>query len=120
MCVKLIKAKQEIPYDMGVPLEDQIKGCSKVIVDFRPNDPQLEKFMDEIERFAETGLSFKFNVQVIHNAQILGAKIKKQVKKVQKDLSVNELIKLMALAFDNSDRKLSEISEMCMGKVCVK
>ena len=120
MCVKIIKSKKEIPYDTNVPLEDQIVGCTKVLVDFKPNDPQLEKFMDEIERFAETGLNFKVNVQVIHNAQILGAKIKKQVKKVQKDLSVNEIIKLFALTFDNSDRKLEEISNMCFGKNCVK
>lgn len=119
MCITIFTLNDHKPYDMGRPLEEQLKDCKEITIDFKPHDPSVEKFLDEIERFASNGIAYKLNIKVIHNNEILGAKIKRQVKKVESDLTVNELIKLMALTYDIADRKLEELSN-CMGKNCVK
>lgn len=116
MCITIFTSDEQRPYDMGHPLEEQLNGCKEITIDFRPHDPSVEKFLDEIERFASRGLTYKLNIKVIHNNEILGAKIKRQVKKVETSLTVNELIKLMALTYDIADRKLEEISNFCMEK----
>lgn len=120
MSITILTADEQKPYDMSKTLESQLVGCKQIIVDFRLHDPTIEKFLDEIERFANYGIGHKLNIKVIHNDQLLGAKIKRQVKKVESSLAMNELIKLMALTYDITDRKLEELSNFCMGKHCAK
>jgi hypothetical protein len=113
MCIKIIRAEDEIKYDINKPLEEQIRGSKQIVVDYEPNDPSLEKFLDEIERFCQTGISRTFNIKVNHNSSIMGAKVKNKMKMYSKDLELNEVIKSLVNSFSNTDKKLEEIAEMC-------
>lgn len=110
MCVKLITTNSEVAYDVSTPLEKQLKGCKQIIIDYQPNDPSIEKFLDEVERFCLKGIPCNLNIKVNPNNQILGAKTKKRAKKVQKGLKVNDLIKMMTLSYDKTDKDLEDLA----------
>lgn len=114
MCIKIIRADDEIKYDISKPLEDQIKGSKQIIVDYEPNDPSLEKFLDEIERFCHTGISRTFNIKVKHNNNVMGAKVNNIIKECAKDLNLNEVIKSLVNSFSETDKKLEEIATICL------
>lgn len=118
MCIKIVRAKSEVEYDMSIPLEEQIKGSNKIVINYEPKDPSVDKFMSEIERFCKTGISAKLNIQVMHNNHLIGAMIQKRLVGVANDLRVNDLIKLMASAHAASDRRLEELANLCMDGNC--
>ena len=121
MCVKIVTAEEDHAFDVSRPLEEQVIGCKQIIVNFVPHDPQVEKFLDEIERFTKTGVVCNLNIKVIHNNEILGAKAKRQTNQFKEDMSLNELVKMMALTYDRTDRALEEIFNMCnLSKANVK
>src|ERR1035438_7277640 len=91
MCIKIIRADDEIKYDKSKPLEDQIKGSKQIVIDYTPNDPSLERFLDEIERFCQTGINRTLNIKVKHNNNVMGAKVKSKIKEYAKDLKINEV-----------------------------
>jgi hypothetical protein len=111
-------ANEAIPYDMDVPLEDQLCNSSQIVIDYEPFDPSVSKFLNELERFSKTGIDQKVNIKVIHNDNIAGLKLKKKAKKAENDIKVNELIKLMALSHIEADCKLEELSNLCTNREC--
>lgn len=118
MCVKIVKNQQEIPYDLSQPLEVQIKGCDQIIVNYEPFDPQIEKLLSEMDRFSQTGVDAKINIKVVHNNHVFGVKIRKKLKKSTNDITLNEIIKLMALTYAETDKKLEELANCCTGANC--
>lgn len=118
MCVKIVRAKGEVEYDMSRPLEEQIRGSKHIVINYEPNDASVDKFLSEIDRFCQNGINANLNIKVIHNNHIAGAMVKKQVVGITKGLEFNALIKLMALAHAESDRKLEELAQYCMDGNC--
>lgn len=116
MCIKIIRADDEIKYDISKPLEDQIRGSKQIVVDYEPNDPSLDKFLDEIERFCQTGVNRTFNIKVKHNNNVMGAKVKSKMKEYAKDMNLNEVIRSLVNIYSEADKKLEEISTMCVVK----
>lgn len=118
MCVKIIRSKEEVSYNSELPLEDQIKGCKQVVVNYEPCDPSIDKFLDEVERLCKNGIAANLNIKFNHNNNLTGAKIGKEMYRLAKDLDINEIIKLMVTAQAEADRKLEELSGLCLGKNC--
>ena len=113
MCIKIIRAEDEIKYDINRSLEEQIVGSKQITIDYEPNDPSLGKFLCEIERFCKTGIGRTFNIKVKHNNNVMGAKVKSKMKEFANTLDVNELIKSLALSYSEADKKLEELAIIC-------
>lgn len=118
MCIKIIKLKEEVSYDTNKPLEEQLVGSKQIVVNYEPRDPSIDKFLDEVERMCKNGVSASLNIKFNHNNFLAGAKIKKEIIKLSKDLDVNELIKAVVSAHAEADKKLEEMAETCLGKRC--
>jgi hypothetical protein len=118
MCVNIVKGNKEFKYDAEKPLEEQINGSSEIIVNYLENDESVHHFIEEIQKYSQTSFNSEIKIKVIPNNLINGVRAKKKVLNATKSISVNELIKLMATSYQENDRKLSEIVNICMGKEC--
>ena len=116
MCITIVTAKKEVLYNTERPLEEQLKGSKKVVIDYDPSDTTLDTFLNEVEKLCKNGTSAKLNISFNHNNHLTGAKRKKEATKLSKDLDINEIIKLMVLAHSSVDKKLEELANYCMDK----
>jgi hypothetical protein len=116
MCVKLLKDSQLIEYDCSKPLAEQVKGCSEVLVNYQPNDREVSTFLAEMQQCAKTGVNPNIKVRVEYNDMINGYKTKKQFVKAMNDITLNEVVKLLALMQRSIDRSLEELSETCSNR----
>lgn len=105
-------------YDMTKPLEPQIAGCEEVVINYEPNDIALDKFLQEMDKCAKTGIDFNFSIKCIHNNYLNGKKTEKIANKIVGDMNVNELMKLLVLNHANTDQKLEDMIKICKGKNC--
>jgi hypothetical protein len=113
MCVKIIGPDTETKYDVGRPLEDQVCGSQKVVIDYNPLDPDINTFVCEMERLRDNGISADVKVDFLPNNFMSGMKVKNQVKKLTKDLNLNEVIKLLTVLQNKTDKALEELSSFC-------
>lgn len=116
MCIKIVRNKETVEYDMQLPLEDQIKGSKQIVVDYRPEDPSIEKFMDEIERLLQSGISAHLNIKVLHNNTISGARVKRKTSDIVSGVNFNEVIKLMTLVQSVADTRIDELLSLTKDK----
>ncbi len=115
MCVKIFNSGNEVSYDADQPLEAQIGDSSKVVINYDPQDPSIGKFLSEIERCTQNGVSLDLNLQVIHNNHLGGAKTKRLASKLSQDLCINDVIKAMATSYAETDKKLEELAN-CLSR----
>jgi len=115
MCIKLVNDKEEKPYDMARPLEEQIQGCQLIVVNYAPFDKSVDCFLSEVERFAKTGIDAKLNIRVVHNDYIVGFKLKQKLNRASNDITLNEIIKLIVLSHVETDKKLEELANTFAG-----
>lgn len=114
MCIKIFSSANEVEYDMDKPLEDQVGESNKIVIDYSPEDPSIEKFVDEVERICKNGVTCNLNIEVMTNSILKGGKVKRQTKALEFDLKLNDLIKLMTMTQSHTDKKLEEMSELCL------
>jgi allophanate hydrolase subunit 1 len=115
MCIKIKWSDAEIKYDSEKPLEDQISGSKEVLIKYDPQDPDMDKFLSEMERLCSSGIGVgsDIKIDVLHNNYLNGAKAMRQVKRLKKDLNLNEAIKLLTKLQSTTDKALQEISNYC-------
>ena len=113
MCVKILTNTAEVSYDMQKPLEDQLKGSKKIVINYEPKDPSIDHFLNQMERLCKNGISAKVNIQFNHNNHLRGAKLQKEMTMAAGNLDMNEVVKLMALIQSTTDRCLEEMSNLC-------
>ncbi len=113
MCVKIINPDSEVKYNSAIPLEEQIKASKRVRITYEKKDPDIDKFLCEMERLCRNGTSIYLDVEVLHNNQIKGARANKQMKRLMKDLNVNEAIKLLVKLQRVTDITLGELADYC-------
>jgi len=114
MCIKIVRLKEELEYDSSKPLEDQLKGAKQVVVNYQPHNSQIDQFLHEVERLCKTGVSASLNIKFNHNNHLLGAKAKKEIERLSKDIDFNEVIKLMTLIQRKADDTLEQMYEICL------
>lgn len=115
MCIKIINENSEIPYNIEKPLEEQIVGCKQIVVDYEPFNQEVDKFLQEIQRFANTGIHTDISIKVVHNNYLAGFTAKKNLNRALNDIDLNEIIKLMVLAQLETDKKLKELANIFIG-----
>lgn len=120
MSIKIVLADKEVDYNPEIPLEEQVQGSKKIVIDYKPNDTAINTFLDQVERVCAYGINCNLNIQVRHNNTIGGARIKAKTKKLEQGIQINELIKFLELARENADRQLEEMAKFCLGKECSK
>lgn len=113
MCVKIAKNNQLINYDCNKNLIDQTKDSTEVIVNYTPNDKEIDKFLKDFAYCSKVGIDPKLNIKVHYGDYLNGFKVKKLVKNIMNDININEFIKLMTLTQLKLDRILEEISLLC-------
>jgi len=116
MCITIVKTKNEIPYDITRPIEEQIRGSKQVVINYEPNDPSIEHFLNEVERICQNGIACSLNIKVIHNNYINGARTSKKSKQLEMELRLNDIVKIMSTSFYNNDKKLEELANLCLNR----
>lgn len=115
MCVKIVKEEVEITYDARQPIEAQLEGSQKVVVHYDPKDSSIDTFLHEMERLCKNGSFSTLNFEFNYNSNLNGFKAKNKMRTVQRDLEINEIVKLMVLMQSEADKKLDEITKACFG-----
>lgn len=115
MCIRIKGLDSDVKYNSDRPLEEQILGSKEVVIKYDPKDRDIDKFLCEMERLCSRGISVgtDIRVDVIHNNHIKGARAKNQVKRLNKDLNLNEAIKLLTNLQSKMDKSLGELSSFC-------
>lgn len=116
MCIKILNCGLECAYDAERPLEEQLSDSSEVHINYEPKDPSMDRFLGEMERLCKTGISATVNVKISHNDYLSGVKAKKQIRKFNKDLNLNEAIKLLTKLHSTIDKSLEELSNACLNE----
>ncbi len=117
MCIKIVRSHEEVEFNPSELLESQVRGAKQVVIDYDMNDTKIQSFMDQIDRIIKTGVSCQMNIKVQANNSLLGYRLEKKAKKISKELDINEAIKTIVSNHSETDRKLEELSEMCMGRI---
>lgn len=113
MCVKIVKEDLELKYDPEIPLEKQLEGSEEVFINYDSNDDSITKFLSEMERVCSIGLDLNVKINFVNNNSIQGARSKRKVKKIKKDLNLNEAIKILVDLQSKTDKTLKELSAFC-------
>ena len=118
MCIVIKKSHEDLEFNPMEPLENQIRNSNQVVIDYDPiYRSTVSSFMEQLDRIVKNGVSCKINIKVNNNHYLDGKKLDRQLKKFSVDLDVNEVVKTLVNNHLETDRRLEEISEMCMEKV---
>jgi hypothetical protein len=117
MCVKIICNDHEHEFNPLMPLEDQFVGAKEVIVNYDPVDTKIDSFLDEVERLCRTGISCNVDIKVNANNYLNGIKLERHIEKLKLKLDVNEVVKGLTKFHSETDKKLVEIQEICLGRL---
>ncbi len=116
MCIKIIGTEEQ-EFNPSEPLEEQIAGAKEIVVSYDPVDPKISSFVGQIELMVKNGVSLPADITVKTNNYLNGRKLERKLESLKRKLDVNEVVKGLTNFHAETDRKLSEISEMCLGKI---
>ena len=116
MCITIVRSHEEVEFEPSQPLEYQVRGAKQVVISYDPDDGGIQSFMEQMDRIVKTGVSCQMNIKVKSNNSLKSYQFERRVEEASKDLDLNEVVKTLVSNHLETDRKLSEISEMCMGK----
>jgi len=120
MCVKILKNNTEVSFDPEKEFMPQVNGAEKVVVNYQPKDKEVMGFIKCMEQCVKLGVNPNIKLQVNYDNQIEGARAKRKLKKALNDINLNEIVKLMVFAQNSVDKKLEEISSLCLKENDVK
>lgn len=116
MCVKIIGITEH-EFDPKIPLESQIKDAKEIYVNYDSCDLKIESFLGQMEMMAKNGISCNAEIVVNPNSDLDGFRFERKINKIKKKINVNEIAKSLTILHADTDRKLNEISEICLGRV---
>lgn len=116
MCVRMVRDNIPCSYDPQGDFLEQTKNCTEVLVDYLPGDTLIKKFLQEIQKCAKNGTSLSLNVKVNYGDYLSGFKTKKDIRQALNDISLNEIVKLLALSRHGAEKTLEELSSMCLNR----
>jgi len=103
----------ETKYDVKRPLLEQIAHAKKVVIDYQPNDPDINTFVREMDSLCKRGVGKQFHVEIAHNNHMKGIKTKKQLTRLVREIQVNEAIKLLVTLQHHTENALEELVNFC-------
>src|SRR5271155_3757057 len=107
MCIKII-GSQELEFNSAQPLEEQIHDAKEIVVDYDPEDSKIDFFVNEMERFCNTGINCDVEIKVESNNYLDGIKLERRIEKIKQKINVNEVVKGLTKFHYDVDRKLNE------------
>lgn len=113
MCIRIIKPGKEIKYDSSRPLEEQLCDSQHVVINYEPRNSDIDRFSDELERLCRVGTSINVSVDVNYDNYFKGAKAKKRIGRLLRDLDLNETVKALVTLQAGIDKKLEELANCC-------
>jgi len=116
MCVKIIRSKEEVEFNPQEPLEQQVRGAKQIVVNYDPEDKRIQSFMEQVERIVRTGVSCQMNICVKPNNTLAGLRVERQFEMFNEELKMNEVVKALVKSHHETDKRLMEMSEMCLGR----
>jgi hypothetical protein len=118
MCIKIVEPEKSFEFNPMEPLENQVANAHEILVKYEScEERKINSFVREIERMVLSGISCKAEIKVNANNQIDGMKLERKLEKLKKSLDINELVKRVSTFHRDAECKLSELSEMCLGKI---
>lgn len=117
MCIKIIKSDDEQEFSMSEPLENQMDGADEILVSYDPVDPKIDRFLGEVKRLCDNGISCNVQIKVESNNYLNGIKLERELEKLKRKLDVNEVVKGLTKFHADVDKRLRELHEMCVEKI---
>ena len=116
MCVKII-GTEEKEFDPKKPIDIQLVGAKEIFVDYDEfYCYNTDMLVNGLEQMVKTGIGLDAEIKVNVNNSLNGLKLERKLKRLRNKLDVNEVAKSLTKLHIETDKKLSEISEMCLGK----
>lgn len=117
MCIKIVHLEEQKEFNPSEPLETQMEGAKQILVSYDPIDPKIDSFLGQMERICKSGITWKAEIKVDTNNYLNGLKFERKIEKIKRKLDVNEVIKGLTKFHSETDKKLTELSKLCMGKM---
>lgn len=115
MCIKII-GDTEQEFDPKCPLENQVLGAKEIIVDYDPCDLKLMSFVGQMELMVKNGVSLNADIKFNANNNLDGIRLERYIDKLKIGFETNEIFRKLSILYSTTDKKLSEMSEICIGK----
>lgn len=115
MCIKII-GTEEKEFDPTEPLQNQVGNASKIVVSYDPYDLKICSFEGQVEQMVRNGVSCKADIEVKTNNFLDGIRLERRLEKLKMRLEVNEVVKSIVSNHQETDRKLREMSNICLGE----
>lgn len=93
--------------------------AKEVVVNYDPKDPFIDNaeiFVSELDRLCKSGISCNIEISVNANNHLNGIKLERKIENLKNTLDTNEFIKKLTKWHADTDRKLTELSAMCLGE----
>lgn len=116
MCVKII-GSQELEFNPSKSLESQVLGAKEIVINYDPSDSKIDSFITQVEKMIKSGISCNVDFKVLANNSLNGIRLERYLEKLKLKLEVNELAKNITISHYNTDRKLSELSKICLREI---
>lgn len=117
MCIKIIGPENSQEFNPSEPLELQVDGANEIFVNYEPSEKKkIKSFVNQMERFFKTGISLNLDIKVNVNNSLDGMRLERIIEDIKRKLDVNEIAKGLSRFHTETDRKLSEMAEMCLEK----
>jgi hypothetical protein len=117
MCIRIVNEQAELEFDPLKPLEEQIAGAKQILVNYDPADSKIDSFVCQMQRIVKNGIDCRVDIKVSTNNLLKGIVLERQLDKLQLEVYMNEAVKELTKYHSNIDRRLNEMSEMCIGKI---
>src|SRR5574343_29622 len=115
MCVKILSNNVERKFNVELPLDEQISKGDQIVIKYEPFDSEIDYLVKEIQRFVNSGIDSDLNIKVEHGNNINGLKINKLISQANRQMRLNDIIRLMVLSQREIDSKLDELVKECHG-----
>lgn len=114
MCIRIIRSHEEVEFEPTEPLEYQVRGAKEVVISYDPKDNRIQSFMDQMDRIVKSGVGCQMNIRVNSNHTLNSYRFERQIAQASYDLDLNKAIKILVNAHNETDKKLSEMQQLCL------
>lgn len=117
MCIKIVSDLEQKEFDPMLPLESQVCNAKQILVSYDPQDIKIPTFVYQIENMVQNGMELKADIKVDPKNNLDGLRLERRLELLKEQLEINEIIKGISSFHATTDKKLCELSAMCLGKV---
>ena len=114
MCIRIVRSHEEVEFEPSEPLEYQVRGAKEVVISYDPEDTRIQSFMDQMDRIVKSGVGCQMNIRVNSDHSLSAYRFERQLNEASYDLDLNKAIKILVSTHNETDKKLSEMQQLCL------